>query len=348
VTEPFRVALTRDFLTPDGRVGWGDIGLDMLDAAEGLEWEFLPEDHVELPAGSLSSYHALIALTPRISAGSLRGADRLRLVARFGVGYDSVDVAACTEAGVALTITPDGVRRPVAVSALTLLLALAHRLADKDRLVRENHWADRLDFMGRGVTGRTVGLVGWGNIGREVTRLLEPLQMRRLAHDPYASAEAAAAAGVELTGLDELLERSDFVVLTCALTDQTRHLLDANRLARMRPSAYLVNVSRGPVVDQRALTEALAERRIAGAALDVFELEPPDPNDPLLRLDNVLLTPHAVCWTDEMAKGNGTSAIGAVLDVAAGKHPNNMVNPDALRHPGARAHFGTAGNPTSD
>lgn len=339
--EPFRVALTRDFLTPDGRVGWGDIGLDMLDRAPGVEWGFLPEDHVELPAGSLADYHALIALTPRISAESLRGAPRLRLVARFGVGYDSVDVPACTEAGVALTITPDGVRRPVAASVLALLLALAHRLADKDRLVRENRWADRLDFMGRGVTGRTVGLVGWGNIGREVSRLLGPLEMRGLACDPYASAEAAAEAGVELTGLDELLERSDFVVLTCALTAETRHLIDADRLARMRPDAYLVNVSRGPVVDQRALTEALAERRIAGAALDVFEPEPPSPDDPLLRLDNVLLTPHAVCWTDEMAKGNGTSAIGAVLDVAARRHPANVVNPEALRHPRALAHFDT-------
>jgi D-3-phosphoglycerate dehydrogenase len=339
VAEPFRVGLTRDFLTPDGRVGWGDIGLDMLDAAEGVEWEFLPDDHRELPAGSLADYDALIVLGPRVSAESLRGADRLRVLARFGVGYDNVDVAACSASGVLLTITPDGVRRPVAVSALTLLLALAHRLSDKDRLVRRNRWHDRLDYMGIGVTGRTVGLVGWGNIGREVTRLLAPLEMRQLAHDPYADPATAAQAGVELTELDDLLASADFVVLTCALTEQTYRLINAPRLARMRTDAFLINVARGPVVDQRALTEALVERRIAGAALDVFDPEPPEPGDPLLALDNVLLTPHAVCWTDELARGNGASAIRSVLDVAQRRPPRNVVNPQALEHPEAKAYF---------
>jgi phosphoglycerate dehydrogenase-like enzyme len=235
------------------------------------------------------------------------------------------------------------VRRPVAVSALTLLLALAHRLVDKDRLVRQNRWEDRLDYMGVGLTGRTVGVVGWGNIGREVSRMLGPLEMRQLAYDPYAGPKAAAEAGVELTELDDLLEHADFVILTCALTEQTRHLIDAQRLARMRRHAFLINVSRGPVVDQRALTEALTARRIAGAALDVFDPEPPEPDDPLLALDNVLLTPHAVCWTDEVARGNGSSAIRSVLDVARRRRPGNVVNPEALEHPEAKAYFESAG-----
>ncbi len=339
MSDTFRVALSRDFLTPDGRLGWGDIGLDQLDAAPGVSWTFLPEDHAELPPGSLADTDALILLGSRLGAPALDGAERLRVVARFGVGYDNVDVDACTASGVPVTITPDGVRRPVAASALALVLALAHRLAAKDALVRTGRWNDRLDHMGTGLTGRTLGLVGWGNIGQEISRLVAPLGMSQLAHDPYLPVEAARSAGVEPVALDELLSRSDFVVITCALTEQTRHLIDAERLALMRPTAYLVNVARGPIIVQSALTEALRTGRIAGAALDVFEPEPPAPDDPLLGLDNVLLTPHAACWTDELARGNGTSAIRAVLAVAGGCRPEHVVNPAALDHPRARAHF---------
>ncbi|MFD2078970.1 D-3-phosphoglycerate dehydrogenase [Actinopolymorpha cephalotaxi] len=331
----FRVGVTRDFRAPDGRIGWGDIGLSALEQAPGVEWEFLPDapdgrdGRDELPAEVVAGYDALLVLTPRVSAASLTRADRLRIVARFGVGYDNVDVAACTDAGVLVTITPDGVRRPVAVSALTLLLALTHRVRAKDQLVRAGRWQDKLDHLGVGVTGRTLGVVGWGNIGQEVSRVCAPLGMRQVAADPYADASAAAKAGVELLDLDDLLTRSDFVVLTCALTPQTRGLIAAGRLARMKESAFLVNVARGPVVDQQALTRALAERRIAGAALDVFDPEPPAPDDPLLALDNVLLAPHAIAWTDELALGNGRSAVQAILDVAAGRRPTHVVNPQA-------------------
>src|SRR5262245_62720892 len=162
--------------------------------------------------------------------------------------------------------------------------------------------------MGMGLTGRTLGVFGLGNIGREVFALAAPFGMRHLAHDPYADPAGAAAAGAELVGLEALLRESDFVCLCCALTPATRHLIDARRLALMKPTAYLVNVARGPVVDQAALTEALRQGRLQGAGLDVFEREPIDPADPLLRLDNVILAPHALCWTDECFRGNGVSA----------------------------------------
>ncbi len=338
----FRVGVTRDFRAPDGSIGWGDIGLSALEQVPGVEWEFLPADSEgldELPAEVVAAYDGLLVLTPRVSAASLAGADRLKIVARFGVGYDNVDVAACTEAGVLVTITPDGVRRPVAVSALTLLLALTHRVRIKDQLVRTGRWQDKLDHLGVGVTGRALGVVGWGNIGQELSRIFAPLGMRQVAADPYADASAAAEAGVEIVDLDDLLAHSDFVVLTCALTEQTRGLIDAERLARMKPSAFLINVARGPVVDQQALTRALTERRIAGAALDVFDPEPPSPDDPLLALDNVLLAPHAIAWTDELALGNGRSAVQAILDVAAGRRPTHVVNPQAWesRAPGEGA-----------
>src|SRR5262249_48237363 len=157
--------------------------------------------------------------------------------------------------------------------------------------------------------GRTLGVIGLGNVGREVFDLAKPLGMRHLAHDPYP---AAAVEGVELVGLETLLGESDFVCVCCALTPETHHLLDEARLALLQPTAYLINVARGPIVDQKALTEALTQRRIAGAGLDVFEQEPIDPDDPLLALDNVILSPHALCWTDGCFRAIGESACRSI------------------------------------
>jgi D-3-phosphoglycerate dehydrogenase len=217
------------------------------------------------------------------------------------------------------------------------VLALAHRLTEKDRLVREGRWADKLDCMGLGLTTRTLGLVGFGNIGREIATLARPFSLRLVAADPYATASEAAPLGVTLLPLDELLGAADFVCVCCALNAETQHLLDARRLGLMRSSAFLINVARGGVVDQRALTQMLAERRIAGAALDVFEQEPIAADDPLLELNNVILAPHAICWTDELFRGNGRSACQSILDVAAGQTPQYVVNRDVLGRPQLRA-----------
>jgi D-3-phosphoglycerate dehydrogenase len=333
VTESFRVGVTRDFLRPDGTHGFGDIGLDLFDAADNVRWEYLAENTPELRPDQVGGYDALLVLGPLVTAKTLAGADRLAVVARFGVGYDSVDVDACTKGGVLLTITPDGVRRPVAAAAMTFVLALAHRLLVKDRLARGGRWAERLDHMGTGLTGRALGLVGLGNIGREVVALARPFDLRCLAHDPHVARKDAAALGAELVDLETLLRTSDFVVVCCALTAATRHLLDAERLALMKPTAYLVNVARGAIVDQAALTEALQQRRLAGAGLDVFEEEPARPDDPLLRLDNVLLSPHCLSWTDECFRGIGRSACISILEVSAGRVPLNVVNPAVLEHP---------------
>jgi D-3-phosphoglycerate dehydrogenase len=333
---PFRVGLTRDFLNPRGEIAFGDIGLSLFDAAPQVQWEFLREDVNELTPAQVAEYDALLVLAPRVTARSLAGSTRLAVIARFGVGYDSVDVEACTQSNVALTITPDGVRRPVAVSALTLVLALSHRLLIKDRLTRAGRWAEKLNHMGQGVTGRTLGVIGLGNIGREIFRLAAPFEMKHLAADPYATAEQAHSAGARLVDLDALLRDSDYVVVCCALTEGTRHLLNAERLALMKPTAYLINVARGPIVDQRALTAVLQGNRIAGAGLDVFEQEPPDPKDPLFTLENVIVAPHALCWTDECFKGNGESAIRSILDIASGQNPTHVVNRDVLGRPAFR------------
>lgn len=336
MAEPFRVGLTRDFLKPDGTFGFGDIGLDLLDQVPGLEWEMLPDHAPELPAEWVAPYDALLMLGGRLTPRTLEGADRLLLVARFGVGYDNVDVSACTEHGVILTITPDGVRRPVASSIVASVLATAHRLFEKDRLTREGRWFDRLDHTGFGLAGRTLGLIGLGNIGREVCRLIAPFEMRILAFDPYAAPERAAEAGATLVELETLLAESDFVAISCALTPETHHLLDAARIARMKPSAFLINLARGPIVDQAALTQTLRERHILGAVLDVFEKEPIDADDPLLALDNVILAPHAMCWTDECFRGIGSSACRSIVEVAGGRVPAHVVNRDVLEHPRLR------------
>jgi phosphoglycerate dehydrogenase-like enzyme len=203
---------------------------------------------------------------------------------------------------------------------------------DKDRLTRDGRWGEKLNYMGRGLTGRTLGIIGLGNIGREIVRLARPLGMRHLTFDPYLSAADAADDAVEQVDLETLLRTSDVVSINCALTPDTHHLLNAERLALMKPTAYLINTARGPIVDQRALTDALAGGRLAGAALDVFETEPVDPADPLLGLDNVIVAPHAICWTDECFRAMGASACQSIVDVAAGRVPRFVVNRDALEH----------------
>jgi phosphoglycerate dehydrogenase-like enzyme len=336
VSQPFRVGITRDFLSPDGSLALGDIGLDVLKQDARIHSEFLPDYGPELPDSVARDFDALLVLAPRVTAGTLDGATRLAVVARFGVGYDNVDVPACTRNDVLLTITPSGVRRPVAVSALTLMLALAHKLLIKDGLTREGRWHDKLQHMGVGLTGRTLGLIGLGNIGREILRIVAPLEMRHVAFDPFVLPESVRDCGVELLELDDLLAQSDFVCVCCALTRESHHLLNEDRLARLNPTAFLINVARGPIIDQAALTRLLAARRIAGAGLDVFEKEPIDHDDPLLKLDNVILAPHAICWTDECFRGNGQAACQSIVDVAAGRVPRDVVNRDAIERGGVR------------
>jgi phosphoglycerate dehydrogenase-like enzyme len=224
------------------------------------------------------------------------------------------------------------VRRPVAVSIVTLMLALTGKLMVKDRLTREGPagFARKGEHMGVGLVGRTLGSIGIGNIGAELFRLLQPFGMKLIAHDPYADPAVVAELGVELVGLEEVFRRSDIVNVSCPLSPATHHLVNAERLALMKPTAYLINTARGPIVDQKALTEVLKDRRIAGAGLDVLEQEPPDPNDSILKLDNVILAPHALCWTDQCFAGNGAADVRAVLDVQHGREPRLVVNKAVL------------------
>jgi len=338
MTTPFRVALSGDFRKADGSPTYPDFDLEPLRTAPGVEMVFL-ESANPIRGEQLEDFDALILLSHRFDATSVPKSGRLAVVARFGVGYDTVDVDACTRAGIALVITPDGIRRPVAVAIITFMLALTGKLMVKDRLTREaaDGWVKRSDHMGVGLVGRTFGSLGIGNIGAEAYRLAKPFDMEFIAHDPFADRAVAAELGIELVSIEDLFRRADVLSVSCPLTPETRHIVNAERIALMKPTAFLINTARGPVVDQKALTKALEERRIAGAGLDVLEQEPPDPDDPILKLDNVILAPHALCWTDQCFAGNGAADVRAVIEVQHGRVPRGVVNRAVLDHAAWRA-----------
>jgi len=328
---PFRVGVTRDIRRRDGALVFAPIGLEALERP-GIEWRFLADDARELTPELLGDLDGLCHFSPAVTAASLDGVERLAIVARHGVGLDSVDLDACTARGIAVTVTPEAVTRPMASAAVVLVLALAHRLADRDRALRAGEWGEgRFVPIGLGLTGRTLGVIGFGRIGREVVRLLAPWEMRVLV--ATRSPVPAEGIGVEPVVLDVLLAEADVVVVASPLTPETRHLLDARRLGLMKPTAFLVNVARGPIVDQGALVDALREGRLAGAGLDVFEREPIPVADELLALPNVVGAPHSLGYTDELVRGCVESVCNALLTVAAGDVPGDVANPAVLESP---------------
>jgi D-3-phosphoglycerate dehydrogenase len=324
----FRIALSGDFRRPTGEPVYPSFDLRPLTEDPRIELAWVDAVNGSMPGAALAGVDALILLGHRLTADAVASNERLQVVARFGVGYDSVDVPALAAKAIPLVITPDGVRRPVAVSIITYVLALSQRLLIKDRLVREGPagWAKRSAHMGSGLIGRTLGQLGLGNIGAEVFRLAAPFGMHHIAHDPFADAAVARDLGVELVPLDELFRRADYLSVSVPLSEATHHIVNAERLALMRPTAYLINTARGPVVDQRALHRALVEGTIAGAGLDVFEVEPCPADEPILALDNVILSPHSLCWTDECFAGIGRAAVKGVIDVMEGRVPTGIVD----------------------
>lgn len=222
---PFRIGVTCDIRTPKGGTFYP---LDTLAGSPEVSWEFLAEDAENLEGVHVDGYDAVIVATPRVSAVTLSCSAPPLLFARLGVGYDRVDVHACTASGALVTITPQSLRRPMATAAVLFMLALAHRLPEKDRLLRSGRW-ELFSHVGRGLRGRTLGVLGLGGIGREICRLAEPFELRRIATDPYA----APLADVQLVDLETLLKESDFLCVSCPLTDETRHVIAAEQLSLM-------------------------------------------------------------------------------------------------------------------
>jgi D-3-phosphoglycerate dehydrogenase len=328
-----QVRVSPDVVDAGGRPIFDPSVLSLLDHP-GIEWSYLERSLPEVTPDFAARVDVLCAMLERVNARSFaRGDHRLKLVARFGVGYDTIDVPACTANGVMLTLAPDGVRRPVATNVITFILVLAQKLFLKDRLTREGRWAEKTSHMGMGLTGRTLGLVGVGNIGAEVFRLAMPFEMRHIAYDPFARPEGLRELRVELvSSLDELMRRADFVSVNCPLNDKTRGLIGPQEIAAMKRTAFIINTARGPIIQEKALYEALARGRIAGAGLDVFEVEPTPRDNPLLALDNVVVTPHGLCYTDECFTGIARNTFEAVRALADGRASRYIVNREALDH----------------
>ena len=334
MSKRFKVGITRDILDSAGEPAFGRGVLKVLDDAADIEWEYLPEKVPAIGPEHAATYDALYVNAARVPAAAVARADcRLRVVARHGVGYDSVDVAAMTAAGVLVTNTPAAMPRPVATIALTFILALAGKLFLKDRITRAGRWNERMDNMGLGLSGRTLGVIGAGGIGKELLRMAAAFDLKLIAADPFANAVELGYVGAQKVDLDTLLASADFVVVACLLNEGTRHLVGAAQFARMKKSAYFINVARGPIVDEAALIEALRAGRIAGAATDVFEQEPVDSANPLLAMDNVIVTPHSLCWTDECFHNMAAIGLASIVDALSGRRPEFVVNREVLSHP---------------
>ncbi|MEM7774638.1 MAG: NAD(P)-dependent oxidoreductase [Pseudomonadota bacterium] len=326
----FKVGVTRDLLTASGDPCFNPAAFEELARNPDIDWTWLPDNIPEITPDIAAEYDGLHINLPRITKATLaRDNCRVRVIARNGVGYDTVDLEAATRRNIVVTNTPLAVRRPVAVATLTLIFALAGRLFEKDRIVRQGRWNDRVEFMGTGLTTRTLGLVGAGSIGREIIKLAQPFFGTVLAFDPFVDADTIAASGGTKTEFEHLLAESDFVVACCLLTDETRHLINADAFARMKPTARFINMARGPVHDETALAAALQSGQIAAAGLDVTENEPIASDSPLLAMDNVIITPHALCWTDECFEDIARTALRSIVDVSLGIRPRHVVNEDA-------------------
>jgi phosphoglycerate dehydrogenase-like enzyme len=331
----FRVGITADFET--NAKGLLEPALAaVLDPVPGIEYERMPDTSGVGAPEVLDRYDAVIALDYRFPAESFVGLERLSVLARWGVGYDMVDVDACTKAGVLLAITPDSVRRPVAEGIIAMIFALAKNLRTLDRQIRGGRWRRELPVV-VDIEGRTLGSIGLGNIAKEMFRMARAIGFGRLLAYSRPTHSNAAALGVELTDLDTVMRESDFVAVNCPLTTETRGLIGARELALMKPTAFLINTARGAVVDEAALVKALHEGSIAGAGLDVFATEPIPDNHPLLELDNVVLSPHLIARTDGCIRDTSLSACRNVLAVARGVAPLHVANPEVLAHPRVRA-----------
>jgi phosphoglycerate dehydrogenase-like enzyme len=329
-------------------VAYGDAGLDLLSSHPAVRWHFITDlappandpDYwprlysLEVRPEHIAYADGLIVLRPWVKKSTFAaGAGDLLVIGRSGAGYDKIDLDVCTEHGVAVFNAPLALNHSTASSALLFMLALSKRLFDQDRITRQGRWDRQPEVLGDEIFGRSLGIVGLGHSGRELVRLVAPFEMKVLAYSPHADQAQARSLGVRLVSLEELMRQSDFVSLHCRLTEATRGLITADLLGLMKPSAYFINVARGELVDQRALTAALRAATFAGAGLDVFDVEPLPLGDPLSGLDSVILTPHWSASSKDVWIATGREMARGMLKSASGQAPDNVVNPAVLGTP---------------
>lgn len=292
------------------------------------------------------SHGVIVRTASRITGEIIEAGKVLEVIGRTGAGVDNIDVEAATRRGISICYTPEANFISVAEHTISLILALAKQLPVMDKAVREGRFSIRYEYLPVDVYGKTVGIVGFGRIGREVAnRCAEGLKMKAVWYDPYVSpvrnsAIAGSTCGISngvkdtetfeslrrLSNLEELFEKSDFVTIHLPHNKETHHMIGKNLIERMRPSSYFINTSRGTVIDEDQLQEALIKGRIAGAGIDVYEKEPPDTENPFLKLPNVILTPHSAALTKECVERMAVDAAQGVLDILEGRRPRFVFN----------------------
>ena len=331
MTEKIQIGITRDFFDEKGVFIIPEPGLKKLDGISGVSYTVIPEFLKEITPAQIKEFDIVISFRPLWPARSIEANERLISIHRFGVGYERLDVKALTKAGIMLCLTPAAVRRPMAVVYLTFLLALSTKLLIKDRLIRDGRWSDHYQHAGYGLVNKTLGAVGVGNIGHEVFTLAKPLGMRHIAFDPYVNPRSVADAEIEMVGFETVLAESDCLILCCPLNNETHHMIGEKEFKKMKDSSFLINAARGPIVHENSMIRALQEGWVQGAGLDVFENEPISNDNPLLKMDNVILSPHALGDTDQSLINMWENITSQISSICKGNIPNDLNNIEVLK-----------------
>ncbi len=293
---------------------------------EGLEVDVKTDiNHDEL-VKIIPEYDALIVRSrTKVTKDVIEAGKKLKIIGRAGVGVDNIDLKTATERGIIVVNAPGGNTISAAELTLGLLFAVARKIPQADKSVKEGKW-ERKKFMGVELRGKTIGIIGLGRIGYEVAKRVRALEMNILAYDPYVSEERAKSVGAKLVSLEELLRNSDFITIHVPKTKETENLISEREFEMMKDGVYIINAARGGIVNEKALYEAIVKGKVAGAALDVYEKEPPDPNNPLLKLDNVVTTPHIGASTKEAQLSVGMIIAEEFINFAKGLPVKNAVN----------------------
>ncbi len=268
----------------------------------------------------------LIVQWTNISREVIESLQKCKIISRYGIGVDMIDLAAAGEHGIPVCNTPDYCIDEVSTHTLSFLLMLNRNILAQNQHVRDGKWGSPNPVPPSRLSTQTLGIIGMGNIGRVVVQKAKAFGLKVLVFDPYLSVEKAAESGAEKVELADLLKRADYVTIHCPLTEETRHLISTEQLKQMKPTSYLINMARGPIVDQAALCQALSDKTIAGAALDVFEKEPIPADDPILKLDNVIMTAHLSSWSAESFVQLRLEVVKNIVDVLKGELPRSIVN----------------------
>ncbi len=323
----FKVGISGDLLNSRNEPCFGKGPLNLLKDRSDVEIFWMDKSINELDSEMTSKFDAILLNLPKANASCVSQSNcKLKIISRFGVGFDTVDIEAMKRKNIVVTNTPNAVRRPVAVAALTMIFAAAGKLFQKDFLVRNGNWNERTNFMGTGLARKTLGVVGAGNIGSETIKLSSPFFNNILAYDPFKSPNQLSQIGATKVDLVELAKNSDFIVILCNLNENTRGMINYDFFSSMKKNAYIFNLSRGPVINERHLENAIEGKIIAGAGLDVTDEEPLSTKSKLLKFGNVILTPHALCWTDECFNDIAEEAINSLLNFKDKKPIYNQVN----------------------